>query len=102
MLGRPGKSVEYKQKRCITFARNGILALNLEWLGMGELGQEWNAHWFGAHLDLTGTSEAGLFYLAMRRGLDYLYEHPNTDRARLGMTGLSGGGWQTISPEFTR
>src|SRR5436853_7176170 len=32
----------------------------------------------------------------MRRGLDYLYEHPNTDRSRLGMTGLSGGGWQTI------
>jgi len=32
----------------------------------------------------------------MRRGLDYLYDHPNVDRARLGVTGLSGGGWQTI------
>src|SRR5437667_12912845 len=39
----------------------------------------------------------GLFYLAMRRGLDYLYEHHNTDRSRLGVTGLSGGGWQTIT-----
>jgi hypothetical protein len=95
-VGAPGKAVEYKQKRCITFARSGILALNLEWLGMGELGQEWNSHFFGAHLDLAGVNELGLFYLGMRRGLDYLYEHPNTDRARLGMTGLSGGGWQTI------
>src|SRR5215831_13779726 len=95
-VGAPGKTVEYKQKRCITLARSGILALNLEWLGMGELGQEWNSHFFGAHLDLAGVNELGLFYLAMRRGLDYLYEHPNTDRARLGMTGLSGGGWQTI------
>jgi hypothetical protein len=33
----PGKTVEYKQKRCITFARHGILALNLEWLSYGEL-----------------------------------------------------------------
>jgi dienelactone hydrolase len=95
-VGPPGKSVEYKQKRCITFARNGILALNLEWLSFGELGAEFNQHWYGAHLDLVGVNELGLFYLAMRKGLDYLYEHPNTDRARLGMTGLSGGGWQTI------
>jgi hypothetical protein len=95
-VGAPGKSIEYKQKRCITFARNGILALNLEWLSFGELGAEFNQHWYGAHLDLVGANELGLFYLAMRRGLDYLYEHPNTDRARLGMTGLSGGGWQTI------
>lgn len=95
-VGPPGKSIEYKQKRCITFARNGILALNLEWLAYGELGHEWNQHWYGAHLDLVGTHELGLFYLAMRKGLDYLYNHPNTDRNRLGMTGLSGGGWQTI------
>ncbi|MFN7998065.1 MAG: hypothetical protein U0Q18_30875 [Bryobacteraceae bacterium] len=95
-VGAPGKAVEYKQKRCITFARHGIIALNLEWFSCGELDTKFNEHWFGAHLDLVGANELGLFYLAMRRGLDYLYEHPNTDRARLGMTGLSGGGWQTI------
>jgi len=95
-VGPPGKSIEYKQKRCVTFARNGILALNLEWLAFGELGHEWNQHWYGGHLDLVGTHELGLFYLAMRKGLDFLYDHPNTDRTRLGMTGLSGGGWQTI------
>jgi hypothetical protein len=56
-----------------------------------------SAHWFAAELDLVGANAVGLFYLAMRRGLDYLYEHANVDRARLGMTGLSGGGWQTIT-----
>ncbi len=95
-VGAPGKAVEYKQKRCIQFARHGILALNLEWLSFGELGSKENQHWFGGHLDLAGLNEVGLFYLAMRKGLDYLYEHPNADRARIGMTGLSGGGWQTI------
>jgi hypothetical protein len=95
-VGAPGKAVEYEQKRNITFARNGILSLSLEWFSCGELDKEPNEHWYGAHLDLVGANELGLFYLAMRRGLDYLYDHPNTDRSRLGMTGLSGGGWQTI------
>ena len=95
-VGPPGKAIEYKQKRCINFAKRGILALNLEWLGMGELSQKENQHWFGAHLDLVGVNELGLFYLAMRKGLDYLYEHPQVDPNRLGLTGLSGGGWQTI------
>ena len=95
-VGPPGKSVEYKQKRCITFARNGIMALNLEWLSYGELASPENAHWFGAHLDLVGTNALGLFYLQMRKGLDYLAAHGSVDPRRLGVTGLSGGGWQTV------
>jgi dienelactone hydrolase len=95
-VGPPGKSVEYKQKRCINFAKHGIMSLNLEWFLFGELASPENAHWFGAHLDLTGASALGLFYLEMRRGLDYLYNHPHVDRSQLGVTGLSGGGWQTI------
>lgn len=91
-----GKAAEYKQKRCINFAKRGIIALSLEWLGCGELNCLENKHEFGAHLDLVGANTAGLFYLAMRRGLDYLFDYPGVDRARLGVTGLSGGGWQTI------
>jgi len=94
--GPPGKSIEYKQKRCINFARQGMLALSLEWMGFGELSQPENEHDFGAHLDLVGSNGLGVFYLAMRKGLDYLYEHPRVDHTRIGVTGLSGGGWQTI------
>ena len=95
-VGPPGKAVEYKQKRCINFAKHGILALNLEWFFFGELRREGNQHWYGAHLDLVGANALGMFLLEMRRWLDYLYNHPSVDRHRLGVTGLSGGGWQTI------
>jgi dienelactone hydrolase len=91
-----GKAVEDKQKLCINFAKRGMLALNLEWLDCGELNQPENDHNFAGHLDLVGVNGVGLFYLAMRRGLDYLYDHPNVDRQRLAVTGKSGGGWQTI------
>ncbi len=95
-VGQPGKAVEYKQKQCINFAKHGILALSLEWFSFGELHAEGNQHWYAAHLDLVGSNGLGIFLLAMRRGLDYLYNHPSVDRDRLGVTGLSGGGWQTI------
>jgi dienelactone hydrolase len=91
-----GKAAEYAQKACINFAKRGITTLDPEWLGMGELAQDQNAHDYGAHLDLVGANALGLFYLAMRRGLDYLAELPQVDPSRLGVTGLSGGGWQTI------
>ena len=91
-----GKSMEYIQKRCINQARQGILALNLEWIGMGELAQPENVHWNEAYLDLAGANGLGLFYLEMRRGLDYLSHLAPVDHRRIGVTGLSGGGWQTI------
>jgi len=64
----PGKSVEYKQKRCINQARQGMLALNREWLAMGELSHPENSHWFGRTLDLVGANGVGLFYLAIAAG----------------------------------
>jgi hypothetical protein len=91
-----GKSMEFEQKLCINQALRGMIALNLEWLDTGELHTQGNYHMFGPDLDLVGANEVGLFYLAMRRGLDYLSENANVDPNRIGMTGLSGGGWQTI------
>jgi dienelactone hydrolase len=91
-----GKAADYKQKRCINNALQGMYALSLEWLGMGELAVPENNHWCGAHLNLVGLGATGLFYLAIRKGLDYLCQHPNVDPHRIGATGLSGGAWQTI------
>src|SRR5437016_304242 len=94
--GSGGKAVEHKQKRCINQARRGMLALSLEWFGFGELSSPENDHSFVGHLDLAGANGLGLFYIEMRRGLDYLYNDPRVDQARIAVTGLSGGGWQTI------
>jgi dienelactone hydrolase len=91
-----GIDVEYEQKRCINLAKRGIVALNLGWMGFGDLSQSQNDHDYAADLDLVGSNALGLFYLAMRRGLDYLATLPEVDPIRLGVTGLSGGGWQTV------
>ncbi len=90
-----GNATGYKQVRCINYALRGMLALSLEWFNCGELHLPGNDHWFGGHLNLAGMSATGLFYLAMRKGLDYLERHPHADPGRLGVTGLSGGAWQT-------
>lgn len=94
--GAGGKAVEQKQKRCINQARRGIIALSLEFIGYGELTAKASVHSNIGLLDLAGDNGIGLFYLAMRRGLDYLYNDPDVDRSRIGVTGLSGGGFQTI------
>lgn len=91
-----GNAAEYEQKRCINFAKRGIIALSLEWMGFGELALKGDDHDDSAALDLVGSNALGFFYLDMRRGLDYLATLPEADTSRLGVTGLSGGGWQTI------
>ena len=89
-----GKAMDYKQARCINLAKRGMLALNTEFIGMGELRANADHNRIG-HLDLCGVAGIGVFYLAMKRGLDVLLDHPRADRQRVAMTGLSGGGWQT-------
>ncbi len=91
-----GNAADYEQKRCINFAKRGIAALSLSWIGFGELAQPENGHDYTSQLDLVGASAVGFFYLSMRRGLDFLATLPQVDPARLGVTGLSGGGWQTV------
>ncbi|MCL5005015.1 MAG: hypothetical protein M1404_00655 [Acidobacteria bacterium] len=91
-----GKASMFEQKLCINQALRGMIALSIAFIDMGEMRLPGNEHHFGADLDLVGVSGVGLFYMAMRRGLDYLYDDPHVDRSRLAVTGLSGGGWQTI------
>ncbi|HVJ84037.1 MAG TPA: hypothetical protein VM452_00255 [Caulifigura sp.] len=93
---RDGKAAKYKQIRCINLVKRGMLALNLEWFNMGQLKSPEFDHYRLNQLDLCGTSGVSCFYLAMSRGLDVLLAHPNADPARVAVTGLSGGGWQTI------
>ncbi len=91
-----GNAVPYKQIRAINQAKRGMLALNVDWLYMGQLREDGLMHWRMNQIDLCGSSGVAVFYLAMKRGLDVLLSLPRTDPARVAVTGVSGGGWQTI------
>ncbi len=92
-----GKAAPYKQIRCINLAKRGIASLNVEWLGMGQLRTDGFVHARMNQLDLCGVSGLAPFYLSMSRGLDILLALPKADPARVAVSGLSGGGWQTIT-----
>jgi len=91
-----GKAATYKQIRCINQAKRGMIALNVEWLGMGQLKKPNDRHTRMNQLDLCGTSGVAPFFLSMRRGIDLLLTLPHADPQRVAVAGLSGGGWQTI------
>ena len=91
-----GKAADYKQIRCINQAKRGMLALNVEWFGMGQLRTDGFQHYKSNQIDLCGTNGVATHYLYMSRGLDILLEHPHADPKRVAVAGLSGGGWQTI------
>ncbi len=90
-----GKATDYKQARCANLARRGMLAFNFEFAGMSELTKD-RDHNRIAFLELAGLGGVGMYFLNMAKGLDVLLAHPNADKKRVAMTGLSGGGWQTI------
>jgi dienelactone hydrolase len=92
-----GKAAPYKQIRCINQAKRGMLVLNVEWLGMGQLALGDFMHYRMNQLDLCGTSGVSPFYLSMKRGLDVLLSLEHADPTRVAVSGLSGGGWQTIT-----
>ena len=91
-----GMFADYKQVRCINLAKRGIIALNVDWIGMGQLRSAQNQHGLLNHLDLCGTAGVAVFYSLQTRGIDVLLAHENVHPAKVAATGLSGGGWQTI------
>ncbi|MFQ5732813.1 MAG: alpha/beta hydrolase family protein [Planctomycetaceae bacterium] len=91
-----GKAARYKQVRCINQVKRGMLALNVEWWGMGQLATPGFSHYRLNQIDLCGSSGVAPFYLAMKRGIDVLLSHKHADPKRVAVAGLSGGGWQTI------
>ena len=93
---RTGTATDYKQERCINLVKRGMLALNVEWFGMGQLNTPGFVHYRLNQFDLAGASGVGLFYLSMKRSIDLLLSHANADPERVAVAGLSGGGWQTI------
>ena len=92
-----GKAADYKQIRCINLAKRGVMSLNVEWFGMGQLREPGYAHPLMNQLDLCGTAGLAPFFLSLKRGIDVLLSIENADPARVAVSGLSGGSWQTIT-----
>ncbi len=80
----------------INLAKRGMLSLSLEWFGMGQLRTGGFAHGRLNQLDLCGASGLAPFYLALSRAIDVGLSLEHADKNRVLVTGLSGGGWQTI------
>jgi dienelactone hydrolase len=91
-----GNAVPYNQIRCINLAKRGMVSLLVEWFGFGQLENPGFEHFRMNQLDLCGTSGLAVFYLTLERALDVLTSQEHVDPARVAVTGLSGGGWQTI------
>ena len=82
-----GKAVDYKQLRCINQAKRGMIALNLEWFGMGQLKTPGFGHGLINAIDLCGTSGIATHFLAMKRGIDILLSHEHADPRPSGRDG---------------
>lgn len=86
----------YIQARCINLAKKGVYALNVEWIGQSQLANDGLVHYRMNQLDLVGTPGLAVFYESLRRSVDIARGLPQADASRIAVTGLSGGGWQTI------
>ena len=91
-----GAKVEY-QDRALWFASHGFSCLVLDTLEFGEVaGIHHGTHnlnmWNWVSL---GYTPAGVEVWSAMRALDYLETRPEVDRARIGLTGISGGGAMT-------
>jgi dienelactone hydrolase len=89
------------QARCIGAARKGFFVLVVDAFGAGERGigkalGEYHGDMTAATLLPTGLTLSGLQVAENMRAVDYLATRPEVDRARIGITGASGGGNQTM------
>jgi hypothetical protein len=90
-----GKMEPDIQACCIGLAKAGFAVLVYDPIGQGERGCSFETH---GHRDflLLGMSQAGLMVWESMRAVDYLLTRPEVDGNRIGMTGASGGGLNTL------
>lgn len=89
------------QARCIGLCKLGFFVLSVDAFGAGERGVgralgEYHGAMVAATLWPTGLALAGLQVYDNMRAVDYLQSRPEVDAKRIGVTGTSGGGNQTM------
>lgn len=82
------------QAFCINMARLGFVVLSFDPFGQGERGVSSRDHRRTEAL-LVGVSQQGFAEYETRCALEYLLARPEVDPKRIGMTGASGGGYNT-------
>ena len=98
---RMAKSEPVVQSRCIGLAKLGFLVLMVDAFGAGERGidkalGEYHGEMVASTLWPSGLALAGLQVYENMRAIDYLLSRPEVDPDRIGVTGCSGGGNQTM------
>jgi dienelactone hydrolase len=82
------------QAFCINMARLGFVVLSFDPFGQGERGVSSRDHRRTEAL-LVGVSQQGIAEFETRCALEYLVSRKEVDPARIGITGASGGGYNT-------
>jgi cephalosporin-C deacetylase-like acetyl esterase len=92
-----GKRATDVQARCIKLARMGFVVLTYDAIGQGERMLAGNIHHEAGYALLPlGETIAGWMVWDSMRGIDYLLTQPDVDPERIGVTGNSGGGLNTL------
>ena len=92
-----GKTAPTVQERCIGLVRMGFIVLSYDAIGQGERMVPGNIHHeAGYALMPLGETIAGWMVWDSMRGIDYLTSLPDVDAGRIGVTGNSGGGLNTL------
>jgi cephalosporin-C deacetylase-like acetyl esterase len=95
------KQDPHVQARCLGLAKLGFFALAVDAFGAGERGLgpalgEYHGEMVAGTLWPTGLALAGVQVYENQRAVDYLLTRPEVDGARIGITGASGGGNQSM------
>ncbi len=98
---RGAKHEPVVQSRCIGLAKLGFFVLMVDAFGAGERGietalGEYHGEMVAATLWPTGLTLAGLQVYENMRAVDYLQSRPEVASGKIGVTGASGGGNQTM------
>lgn len=98
---RNAKQDPVVQSRCIGAAKLGFFVLAVDAFGAGERGLgeqlgEYHGEMVGSTLFPIGRPLSGIQVYENMRAVEYLQSRPEVDGAKIGITGASGGGNQTM------
>ncbi len=82
------------QARAVGLVNLGYVVLTIDKYGYGE--RRFTGHWDAFYLLPSGLTLEGLQIWDNMRGIDYLLSRSDVDPSRIGITGASGGGNQTM------